>query len=382
MNQMVWIIRRTLVSTFRNKANWFVYVGVPIMSVLLAMLIHSNENTGLLRIGIINADGDQRITQDAIRFVEGLHHIEVTLTDEEALHSDIAAGKLDAGLLFDQGFAASVREGHPEHLQILSVRGAEVTAYVKAMMQSYLGNAATIGEVARGDGAMFDEIYASYSEQRFTLTAETLRDTSHTKVVTFQSIGYLVGVMMFSAMNMAQLILREKEKRTLFRLVSAPVSPWSYVLSNVVVNAFIMLIQIVVTLFAMKMVLRIDPGIAYAQLIPALLLFALTAISLALMLVAFATSTAAASALQGLIVTPTCLLAGCFVPLEIFPEAVRKISSFMPQYWLLDMIKQLQQGQALTSLYLDVAILLAFAAAFTLIAVFRFNRNDDVRQFV
>lgn len=86
--------------------------------------------------------------------------------------------------------------------------------------------------------------------------------------------------------------------------------------------------------------------------------------------------------MQNLIITPSCLLAGCFFPMEIMPDTVRKISSFLPQHWLLDMINKLQEGQTLGSLYVNMAILLAFAVVFALIAIFRFGRNNDVRQFV
>jgi ABC-2 type transport system permease protein len=129
-------------------------------------------------------------------------------------------------------------------------------------------------------------------------------------------------------------------------------------------------------------VFRIDSGISYGRMIPALLLFALTAVGLSLMIVAFAKTSRSAGAMQTLIIIPTCLLAGCFFPMDIMPETVRRISKFMPQHWLLDMINKLQQGFSLGSLYLNMAILVAFAAVFALIATFRFGRNNDIRQFV
>lgn len=64
------------------------------------------------------------------------------------------------------------------------------------------------------------------------------------------------------------------------------------------------------------------------------------------------------------------------------PDTMRKISNFMPQHWLLDMINKLQQGDTLGNLSLNMAILIAFAAVFALIAIFRFGRNNDIRQFV
>ncbi|WGU92440.1 ABC transporter permease [Paenibacillus dendritiformis] len=382
MSEVIWLIRKTMTETFRNKKNWLIYFGLPVAGVLLSMMIYANHSSGTLRVGMLNLDGDQAITQDAIRFLEGLNQIKITVMDEALMKRDLAAGNLDSGIVFGEGFAASVRAGKPEHLDIISVKGTQVTAYVKAMLQNFVGNVAAIGRSAGGDDARFDTIYAAYSQQRFKVTAETLGDTSNMKSMTYQSIGFLVAFMMYSAVSMSEMILKEKENRTFLRLLSAPVSARSYVLSNVAVNVVVMLLQITVTLIVMKNILHIDSGIPYGNIIAALILFAFTAISLSLLIVAFSKSSAGAGALQNLIITPSCLLAGCFFPMDIMPDTMRKISHFMPQHWLLDMINKLQQGVPLGSLALNMAILIAFAAVFALIAIFRFGRNNDIRQFV
>jgi ABC-2 type transport system permease protein len=121
---------------------------------------------------------------------------------------------------------------------------------------------------------------------------------------------------------------------------------------------------------------------SFGEMLGILLLFSLVAIALALLLTAFSKNSKGASALQTLIITPTCLLAGCFFPAEIMPDTVQKISSFLPQHWLLVTITKLQDGQAIGSLVLNLIILVAFAAVFTLIAIYRFNRNNDVKQFI
>lgn len=382
MSEMMWLIRKTLRDTFRRKRSWFIYIGLPIIGILISMLIYSSVRTSTIQVGVINQDGNHPITVDTIRFMEGLSHVKVTVTDEKTLQSDLAEGKLDTGIIFKQGFADSVRSGQPSHLNMVSVKGIQVTAYLKAMLQSYIGNIAAIGKEAKGDEAAFSSIYAAYSQRNFTLQENAMPNTSTTKAMTYQSIGLLISFMMFSAVNMSEIILKEKENRTFLRLLSSPMSARMYVISNVVVNMLLMLVQIVVTLFMMKNVFQIDSGISYGQLITALLLFALAAVALSLLIVAFAKSTSGAGALQNLIITPSCLLAGCYFPMDIMPDTVRKISNFLPQHWLLDMINKLQQGQALSSLTMNMAILTGFAVVFALIAIYRFGRNNDSRQFV
>ncbi|WP_306220580.1 ABC transporter permease [Cohnella sp. WQ 127256] len=382
LRDMSWLIRKTLKNTFRSKLSWFVYLGLPLVGVLISTLLYSNSNSGILRIGIVNNDGHQVITQDAIRFIQGLNQVEITMTDEQTLRSDIVANKLDSGLIFDPGFAVSVQDGNPKRINLVSVKGAQVTIYVKSLLQSYISNVAAIGKGTNGDHTAFDRIYSEYSKQSFKLTSESVSDSSNVRDMTYQSIGFLITFMMFSAVNLSELILKDKENRTFLRLLSSPVSARTYVLSNVVVNALIILLQILVTVFLMKSVFHIDSGIPYGQLVPILLLFGLASIGLSLLIVAFAKSSQAAGAMQNLIITPTCLLSGCFFPIGIMPNAVQKISNFLPQHWLLDSIDKLQHGEGFGSLGLNLAILIAFTAAFALIAIYRFGRNNDTRLFV
>jgi len=384
MKDVIWLMRRILRGTLRRKSSWIVYIGLPLAGVLLSMALYGNSAGGDLRVGIVNNDGDQLVTQDAIKFIEGLGQIKIMMTDEASLRQDIAAAKLDSGLIFGQGFADAIRNGDPSagNVDIVSAKGAQVTAYIGSMLRNYVGNAAAIGQAAQDDVAAFDKVYADYRETSFKLNATTIEDSTNRKDMTYQSIGFLVAFMMFSAVNLTELILREKENRTFYRLLSSPLSARSYVISNVTVNMIILLLQIVLTVFFMKTVFRIDSGIPLAQLVFVLLLFALAAIGLSLMIVAFAKSTKAAGAMANLIVTPTCLLSGCFFPMDIMPDSVKKVSHFLPQHWLLDSINKLQHGESFGSLGLNFAILLGFAAAFALIAVYRFNRNNDARLFV
>ncbi|TYP74634.1 ABC transporter permease [Paenibacillus methanolicus] len=382
MNNMLWIARRLLRSTFRKRSSWVVYFGLPIAAILLSMLIYGSASGGSLRVGVLNQDGDKPMTQDTIHFVEGLNNVKITMTDEASMNKDIASGKLDSGLIFEEGFADSVRDGQPAHLRLVSAKGAEVTAYVKVLLDGYLVNVAAIGQATKNDADAFDAIYADYKKSSFKLDAESLEDAAKFKDMTYQSIGFLLMFLLTSAVNLCGLILKEREDRTFLRLLSSPLSARGFVLANVMVTFLIQALQIVITLLVLKYAFGIDSGVPFGVMLGTLLLFSLVAIGLALLLTAFSKNSRGAAALQTLIITPTCLLAGCFFPAEIMPDTVKKISSFLPQHWLLDTITKLQDGQALGSLGLNLAILVAFAAVFALVAIYRFSRNNDVRQFI
>ena len=200
--------------------------------------------------------------------------------------------------------------------------------------------------------------------------------------MTNQTMGYLIMFMLFSAVNLSGIILKEKENRTYFRLLSTPIDGKKFILSNVAVNMMILTVQIVIAVFFMKNVFHTTINMPFIVMIGVLMIFALIAIGLSLVIVSFSKSSTASNAMQNIVIVPTCLLAGCYFPYDIMPKAVQKVADFLPQRWLLDTISKLQQGIPFSELYLNILILFAFAIAFFLIAIYKFGRNNDARNFV
>lgn len=382
MQDLIWLIQKTLVSAFRKKSNLIITFILPVVGILISLMVYSSGSEQVLRVGVTNLDGNNPVAEDTVTFLNGLEQIKVNRLDEASVKSKIASGELDAGIVLNQGFSGSIMAGKPEGIQILSVKGASATAYVKALLQNYIGNAASIGVAAKGDEAAFNRVYDEYRKQPFKVEAEAMQDTSKAKNLTYQSLGFLVAFMMFSSVNLTEFILKERENRTFLRLMTSPVSAKKYVLSNVLVNIVMLCLQTILTLCLMKYAFHIDSGLPFGELLFILMLFGLAAVALSLLIVAVAKNSSMAGALQNLIITPTCLLAGCYFPNDIMPDNVRKVANFLPQHWLLDTVDKLQKGTPLGSLYMNLLIILGFAAAFAMVAIYRFNRNNDTRTFI
>jgi len=385
MQDLIWLIRKTMLSTFKNYKNWLLYIGLPVTAVMLSLLIQGGGSGGVtLTMGIVNEDGDgqQALTQHTIAFIDRLDSVETREVAASEVNSLVASGELDAVLLFPAGFAQSLLEGRPETIRFVSVKGAAVTGHVQAYLNPYIDNIARIGTAAGGNEDLFASLYADFREASFALSPEKVEDRSVNYDVARQTIGYMVIIMLFAAATLAGIMVKEREDRTYHRIIASAVSARMYVLSNIVVNLFMMGLQIALTLLLMKTVLRIDPGMPYGLLFVLLLLFALVAISLSLVIVAFSSSSQFATGLQSMIFFPTCILAGCMFPIDALPSFLQNVAFFLPQYWLMETFGKLQLGSSLGSLSANLLILLAFAAALSLIAAYKVSRANDVRKFV
>ncbi|MEK4062535.1 MULTISPECIES: ABC transporter permease [Paenibacillus] len=383
MKKDIWfLVWRTLKATFRKRSALILYFGLPVAGILLCTLLYGSQGPTVLKVGIVNKDTGGRIAADTLGFMRGLDNIQLAEVTENELTTRLASGKLDSGLIMESGYSESVLQGEPGHIEIESLKGAEATLYLKSMLYGYIDHVAAIGRAAGGEETAFNELYEEYRSAEFQLQSEWVEDTSAAQEMSFQSIGFLIMFMMTSAVNLSELILKNRENRTYFRILSSPVHARTYVLSNIIVNLLIMIAQIAVTLFVMREVFRLDPGVAMWEMFGLLILFALVSVSISLVIVSVAKSTAAAGALQNLIIVPTCFISGCFFPVSVMPEAVQRIASFLPQTWVLESFESLQSGENFGGIGFNLLILFAFSVVFFLLATYNFGRNNDTRHFV
>ncbi|MED4533742.1 ABC transporter permease [Metabacillus fastidiosus] len=380
MKELFWLIANIFKITFKDKKNYIVYIVLPLVGIMIALVAYGGESDEKIRIGVIDEERTE-MTEDTISFLGGLENTHIISIKKSEIEDKIVSGSLDAVLLFEKGFSNSMKEGNPDHIQISSIRGAEITGFIKIYLYNYLDNIAAIAKVAKNE-AEYKAIYDNYKRSSFKLVTNELQDTSKNKKMTYQSIGFLIMIMLFGACNLSEIILKEKERRTYFRLLASPLSSKQYVSANIIVNFIILAAQIILTLLVMTKIFGIDLNIPFIEMLVIMLLFALVAVGLSILIVAFSKSSSAAGALQKLVILPTCLLSGCFWPMELMPEAIQKVSDFLPQKWVLATIMEHQRGEQFGDLYLNYLILFSFALTFFLIAIYKFGRNNNVRNFV
>ncbi|RJE86170.1 ABC transporter permease [Paenibacillus sp. 1011MAR3C5] len=383
MRDTIWLIRRTALAMLRSYKSLLLYLLTPIIGIGLAFLIYSGSGDVSVRIGVVNQDGEQPIAADVIDFLDGISHVERSDVQEEEARALVLAGELDAAAILPSGFSAGVKAGKAESpIELVALEGSMAASYMRSYLDPYIGNLTAIGMRTQNGGESFDTVYAKYKAAEFQLQSEEVADISAQRDMTNRAIGYLIIFMMFSAVNLSAFMIKEKENRTYFRVLASPVSAKAYVASNVAVNMLVLLVQMAIMLVVMIAGFGIEPGLPLWQLVAVLLLFAWVAVALSLVIIAFASNSMAASAMQNTLIITTCLLAGCMFPIDAMPQAMRMIADFLPQRWLLDTISKLQQGTAIADLSMNLLTLLAFAVTFSLLAIYKFGHNKHARTYV
>lgn len=381
MRDIIWLVTNTLRTTFRQRKNIFMYLFVPLLGILISLASYGSEQKTVLHVGIVNQD-HQKMTNETVQFLQGLQNINITKISQQDVRSQLTSGKLDSVITFNKGYSASILSGQPSHVKITSIKGAEVTAYIKSYLNQFINNLSTMAYASNGNTQIFHKMVQDYKTSQFTLSTHNLVDLSKNNGMTNDTIGFLLMIMMISAGNMSEIILLEKERRTYYRLLSTPITMRQYLLSNIIVNMIVMIIQVLITLTIMRSFFHIGVSMAFWQAAVVMFLFSLVAVGLSLVIISFSNSRVSSNALKNLIITPTVMLSGCFWPVTLMPKALQKLSEFFPQRWTLDTLIKLQEGQSMVSLSLNLIILFAFALAFFLIAIYNFSRNTSTQSFV
>ncbi|MFL6554928.1 MAG: ABC transporter permease, partial [Bacillus sp. (in: firmicutes)] len=137
MKDILWLIQNTLRVTFRKKKNIIMYLCMPLIGIVIALLVYGGDQKMILHVGIVNQDKNE-ITSDTIEFLQGLENVEISKIDAAKVQAKISSGDLDSVITFEKGYSASVLTGQPDHIQITSIKGAAITSYVKSYLHQYI----------------------------------------------------------------------------------------------------------------------------------------------------------------------------------------------------------------------------------------------------
>lgn len=242
-------------------------------------------------------------------------------------------------------------------------------------------NLVDIGKASNGDKKAFDKMYSDLKDKDNSVSVKTVEDKYCGEATTQQGMGLFIMFILIGSTTTAGFILKEKENRTYYRTFCAPVSSSIYILGNLIANITIICIQVIVVIFFQRYVLHIDTNMPDLELFIILMDFGLVSVAFGMLIVAFSKSRYQASLLSTLLITPTCMLSGCFWPLEMMPDVMQRVSKFFPQSWVIDAISKAQSNAAFSKIGVDLLIILAFAFVFFLIGIYKFRINDDVSNF-
>jgi ABC-2 type transport system permease protein len=164
-----------------------------------------------------------------------------------------------------------------------------------------------------------------------------------------------------------------RESGVLRRFRSTPLQPMTFIAADVVSNLLMALIGVLVLVVAGWVFFRtaFEGNVIVVGI--ALVLCALSLFSIGYLIAALAPSPRIANILGLLILYPMIFLSGLFIPPEVMPESVQRISQFLPLRYAVELLRGLWFGEPWSDFLVATAVLLGVLIICTTLAA-RFFR--------
>jgi ABC-2 type transport system permease protein len=333
MRALLALTAANLRSFTRDRAALFWTLAFPVVFVILFGTIFSGGSSNY-SLGWVDQDGTPPVAalRDAFTANAPVELSNLSIDDARARMRN---GDLDGIIVLPKGLAAAVAAGQAGQ------PGAPVGITV-ITDPSRTSSAQAIQQIATGL-VMAANLQLSGATPLLTVAPESLQ-TSRLNSVSFFVPSILGMALMQLGIFAAIPLVQQREKGILKRLNTTPLPRWALVGSNVLVRLVIAAAQTVIILGIGTALLGVEVTGNPLVIAGFVVLGALAFTSIGYVIASFARTEEAANGMTSVVQFPLMFLSGIFFPLEVMPEWLRGVATFLPLTYLGDALRQTMVG--------------------------------------
>ncbi|OPA78530.1 hypothetical protein BVG16_11725 [Paenibacillus selenitireducens] len=338
---------------------------IPVIVISAIIGLTATMTSGDAKIAYLNEDqgtfGQHVLTGLAKEHVEL-----IPVTDMESLKQQVVGHQVNGAIRIPNSFSSSVSARQDASIEVYGLNQSKeivmLTMNIDAQIQRLEQSVLQISQATQaGDSAQLLEQLLVQQEKPAIKLVEH-EGTLNMNPFFNSIVGIMLMFLMFSSNGGIYTIMEDRTNRTMQRMFTAPVRAWEITLGNFLGSVAIGTIQISVILLFTRYILGFDYNhIPLWVLFIILELFLFAALGISSAVAGLVRDVKSLSNINTLIVTPTCMLGGCFWPVSIMPDFMQKLANFVPQKWAIDAILKLADGHSLRTIGLHMVILLMFA---------------------
>ncbi|MGC4378058.1 ABC transporter permease [Fictibacillus sp. Mic-4] len=363
------IFQNNIKRLLRNKG---ALLAITIIPLIFMALILASTDTQKLKVGLIDQDKSPFTKQFAENLKKKADFVSV---NEKNYRNQLISGYAEYVIILPKGFTDSLIKGKPISVKSYQVKESNVSAGVKAYVDSYFRNSELISKAAGGDSDQFYKGMKEYEKGNLQVKEKSIGKDNRQNVVS--ALGFVVYSLFLMINVSSRLILQDKDKKLYHRFFTTPLKLRSYNIQHILSYIFISLMQIICLLAIMIFIFHADLGPSIFNVFIVLFVFSIVSISIGILISSQAKNSKQAQAIAILISTPFAMLGGCFWPIDIMPDVLQKIAEFIPISWGLKALKKLVYGNSLSHVMLELSILAGFAIIFFLLSSWK---KEDIAK--
>jgi len=354
---------RALKENYRDPLALGFLLGFPAVFMIIFVLIFGGDVVPNFAVGVVDRDGTQLsqvFIDEALTGMEVLTP-SVYQNDTEAL-DDLKLGELSAVIEIPEGFGEQVGltwEGGPGNI-VLDVTYDESDIQLSQQLLSIITS-----------------VTRSFARIEIPVTVNTNPIHIETDIgfIDFMGPGIIVFGLLIMIPTSARIIVTDREKGFLSRLLTTPVRPVEFILSYSLCLAVIAVAQIIIFII-LAMIFGMD---ILGNVFLAFLIFFLTglcSIGIGMIIGAISKSNNQAEPMTWLFSMPLAMLSGCWFSVELMPSYLKAIASAFPYIHTIEAARGvINRGVGLEAIGTEFLILALWAAGAFIIGIFLFGRT-------
>ncbi|RLE80992.1 MAG: hypothetical protein DRJ52_05165 [Thermoprotei archaeon] len=419
------IAKKGVLDTLRDPAAVFWIVVFPIfwLALMSALWAGGSSKPLILEVGVVYEDtGISKYPLNATLMVNIMSKIEVNTTKifevkvfnstENALNK-LKAGELDAVIVFPEGFSQNMTYGFTTRAKIyVSAADIQKKQIIEAMLSSFIVEFSKHLALVRAQifynkaAVIINRFTGNMSSYILPLIKEFIKGlavpleaefnevspksiATRAGIIGWYTIG-MIGVeyLFIGIIGGIVIVVEEREKKTLKRLLAAPITPWDLLIGGTLAVLFSELISTVTCTAFGTLVLGgkiywnpLNPS--HWLLVYIMLLVALMTIGIGLILSLGAKTVKSANVLASMVTFPLMFLAGIIIPKWILPSYMRTIADAFPVTVGLDVVRQIAvfnkpvEALALQTVYLTLTTTATYVAG---IYIYKHRLNKFIEE--
>jgi ABC-2 type transport system permease protein len=375
------LVRKDLVTFLRDRRALVVSIITPIViAAFFGFLFGGNGGDAAvsrIEVGTVDQDGSE-LSKAIVADLAGDASLTTEPMNEAQARQRVQSGKLRAAIVFPSGFGAAAPSAlfggaakpavqllyDPSQSLVRPIIEGLLTQHVMQHMTRALFSASGSG----GGGLTVP----------FTLANVAVSTGPHYNSYAHSFAGMSVQFILFMGIDAGVGLLLMQQQGVWRRLRAAPLSRGVLLGSRVVGTTLIALLILAAVYLVAAIFFRVRIAGSVVGFAGVAVAFALLAATTGLMIAAIGRSVAATRGLSTFAVLILVMLGGAWVPAFVFPEWLRRFSALVPTRWAVDGLDAMTwRGLPVEAALGPVAVMLGWAAAFALIAVWRFDWEAD-----
>ena len=367
-----WMIKKALLTLWRHKVQIVSLILFPILMIALCGwgMGGTVENTPV----VIVKQTSGYITDQAINAIKEDKTFEVKdiLSDPDEAKKMVDKGEVKSAIILSSDFE---KDGSRNAILYIDSSDQMTTQMVVPTTQRIFASLSEQIEINKIASANRNTNQLTSMKQAIKLQINKIY--GEIEYIDFLLPGVLAMTMFMSSMlGLGDSIAGERERGELARLFMTPTSISSVLTGKIISQVVKEMIRAIILILSAMLIFNVVLNGSLALLILVMLISVLCFVGFAMMISATAKTQEDYIQIVMPLAIPMMFICGVFFPKETMPWLLQKISYILPLTYAEDAFRAVMlQGAGLSSIAMDLVVLLMFTALFFIVGVVRFNRD-------